>query len=132
MTWPLLRSRTLTVPRLHDDGCAGEFRGQRGGIAEVDRAPVAIVQAVRSPAWERGCSGTDDHAFAFRVRSLRVCRIHALVVDVAFGAQTGEGVVEVWGEPEQQGFIFLDIRRTKVKKGSLSGPPSLRPMKRAR
>ena len=65
MTWPLLRCRTavysggpgLAVPRLHDDRCAGEIRGQHDSIAEVDGSPVAIVQAVASgDAFEHGPS----------------------------------------------------------------------------
>ena len=39
----------LPVSRLHRDVCTDELRGQRGGIAEVEGAPVAVVQAVGAP-----------------------------------------------------------------------------------
>ena len=43
----------LPVSRLHRDFCTNELRGQRGSIAEVDGAPVPVVQTVGTPARER-------------------------------------------------------------------------------
>ena len=37
---------------------------------------------------------------------LRVCADPGAGVDVALGAQSGEGVVEIWRKTDQQGFIF--------------------------
>ena len=64
MTCPLLRSRTAVTVVVQDwpfracttMGSTDELRWQRGGIAEVDGAPLVIVQAVGPPARERGCS----------------------------------------------------------------------------
>ena len=67
--------------------------------------PVAIVQAVGPPSWERGCSGPDDHAFVFE-GILEGGTDPGAEVDVALGAQSGEGVVEFWRDTDQQGFIF--------------------------
>ena len=47
----------LALSRLHDDRYTDELRGQRGGIAEVDGAPVPVVQTVGPPAWERSIQG---------------------------------------------------------------------------
>ena len=53
-----------------------------------------------------GCSGpADDHAFLFE-GVLDGRADPSAEVDVAFGAQSGEGVVEVGREPKQQGFVF--------------------------
>ena len=61
MTCSLPRSRTAVTVVVQDWPfrgcttivCTDEFRGQRGGIAEVDGAPVPVVEAVGPPAWER-------------------------------------------------------------------------------
>ena len=45
----------LAASRLHDDRCADELRGQRGGIAEVDGSPLAIVQVRGEAAGRQGC-----------------------------------------------------------------------------
>ncbi len=39
----------LAVFQLHGDVCTDELRGQGGGIARVDGAPVPVVQARSSP-----------------------------------------------------------------------------------
>ena len=71
-----------------------------------------------SPARERGCirlggmgsSGTGEHAFVFE-RTLEVGADPGADVDVPFGAQSGQGVVEALRDTDQQGFcISFDIR----------------------
>ena len=99
----------LAVSRLHGDVCPDELRGQGGGIAEVDGAPVAVVQVVRPPTWERiggpfdrwGSGGVGEHALAFE-GGLDGGANPGAGVDVPLGAQAGEGVVEVWRETDQQ------------------------------
>ena len=64
--------------------------------------PLVIVHAVGPPTWERiggdlvgwGCGGPDEHAFAFE-GALEGGADPGAGVDVAFGAQTSEGVVDV-------------------------------------
>ena len=58
-----------------------------------------------------------------RSRALfRACTNPGAGVDVAFGAQTGEGVVEVGREPEQQGFIFHLMSEYIAGNGRMSPP----------
>ena len=79
--------------------------------------PVAIVQAVGLPSWERGCirlggmgcSGSDEHAFVFE-GALDGGADPGADVDVPFGAQSGQGVVDVWRKTEQYSFISHNIR----------------------
>ena len=95
MTWPLLRSRTAATVVFQDwpvRDCTTMVRptsseGSTEGIAEVDGAPLVIIQAVGPPSWERacsqlggiGCSGSDEHAFVFE-GALEAARIHALML----------------------------------------------------
>ena len=121
MTCPLPRSRTAVTVVVQDWPfrgcttivCTDELRGQRGGIAEVDGAPVTVVQAVRSPAWERsiqdrrgsldglGCGHVDEHAFALE-GGLDGGADPGAGVDMSLGTQAGEGVVDVWRDTDQQ------------------------------
>ena len=52
-----------------------------------------------------GCSGSDAHAFVFE-GALDGGADPGADVDVPFGAQSGQGVVDIWRKTEQQGFIF--------------------------
>ena len=102
----------LAVARLHDDVCTDEFRGQHGGIAEVDGAPVPVVEAVGPPAWERsiqdrrgsleswGCGGVDEHALVLK-GALDGGANPGAGVDVSLGAQAGEGVVDIWRDTDE-------------------------------
>ena len=52
-----------------------------------------------------GCSDADEHTFVFE-GILEGGTDPGAEVDVALGAQSGEGVVEFWRDTDQQGFIF--------------------------
>ena len=72
-----------------------------------------LSKAVGPPAWERGCSrlgglgrsGADAHAFVFE-GALEGGADPGAGVDVVFGAQSGQGVVDIWRDTDQQGFVF--------------------------
>ena len=55
-----------------------------------------------------GCSGSDEHAFVFE-GALDGGADPGADVDVPFGAQSGQGVVDVWRKTEQYSFIFHNI-----------------------
>ena len=75
---------------------------------------VVIVLAVGPPPRERGgsrlgglgcCGAADEYACAFE-GVLEGGADPCAGVDVALGAQSGEGVVEVGRDTDQRGFIF--------------------------
>ncbi len=102
----------LTVFQLHGDARADELRRQRGGITEVDGAPVPVVQAEGTPAGSGaprtggGAETVGAEAVSLSRPSpsraiLMVARTQALVLTCRWGAQAGEGIVDVGRDTDQ-------------------------------
>ena len=89
--------------------------------------PSSLSRRWGLQVWERscirlggmGCSGADEHTFPFE-GVLEGGTDPGADVDVTLGAQTGQGVVEVWREPDQQGFVFHLV--SEYIAGPVKGP----------